>query len=199
MSKIRLNRILEGFTTPVSKESEARADVCKNCPLRSKGLLGISFCKDCGCVISEKVTSKNECCPQNKWADIKKIMKKGIVVKNLDTDRLTLVEQEDGVLFTFKEIIPLNGDGKIHLRILNDRGYTAGQFKAKDLDLTYINVRSTCGCTTTTDYPKTLVEGKDFDLMIEYDTKRIGQFEKIVTFTSEQETFYIKFKGEVKK
>jgi len=44
--------------------AQARYDICKSC---SSFIASISTCKECGCLMRDKVKSSNSKCPLNKW------------------------------------------------------------------------------------------------------------------------------------
>jgi len=198
MSKIRPKNIIKGFTSDHTEKSKNRLLVCSGCEFRNKLPLKLSNCQVCGCLVDAKSKVEEESCPMNRWKDIKKIEKKGIIVGNLSEDITDISVVDEGVIFTFKDVIKKGGPGKVNLRVINDRAGEAKQFKADELDLTHLKVKVACGCTTTSDSPTELAEGDNFDLTLSYDTERIGAFEKNVRVMSLQEEFYIQIKGEVK-
>ncbi len=81
----KLKHIVEGFyytsiTDPVREDiARSRAKICAKCPDATKGRLFIAKkddkikeieglkCNLCGCGLSEKLRSKEETCPKNKW------------------------------------------------------------------------------------------------------------------------------------
>ena len=197
MSKIRPKRILEAVLSKKTDISEERTAVCESCEFRTQVPIILSQCKICHCFLSEKPKGKTEHCPKNKWKDIKKMEKTGIKVGLVNPTNLKLEEEDLGVVITFLEKQRKNTPAIVEVRIVNDRAGTMGQFNPETFDLTHLQIKTSCGCTTVKNYPLELKEGGDFTFKIEYDSKNVGKFEKEAKVYSKQVSFYLKIKGEV--
>ena len=65
--------------------------------------------------------------------------------------------------------------------------------------LVLLNVRTSCGCTTPYWPRKPIMPGKTGTINIEYDTHRIGNFQKTITVYSNAKLVVLKIKGTVIK
>jgi hypothetical protein len=64
--------------------------------------------------------------------------------------------------------------------------------------VTVTNVTASCGCTTPSYSKEPVMPGKKGNIMAHYDTTRIGQFQKTLTVTVNDETIILTIKGNVK-
>tara|TARA_Y100000385_G_scaffold195470_1_gene202339 strand:- start:480 stop:866 length:387 start_codon:yes stop_codon:yes gene_type:complete len=67
-------------------------------------------------------------------------------------------------------------------------------------DLIITNVKSTCGCTIPKKPKNPILPGESSEIIVRYDTKRVGPFRKTITVsTNQKESPYIalKLKGTV--
>lgn len=67
-------------------------------------------------------------------------------------------------------------------------------------DLIITNVNSSCGCTIPKKPEGPIAPGKTNEIVVRYDTKRVGPFRKTITVTTNQENSQIialKIKGTV--
>ncbi len=60
-------------------------------------------------------------------------------------------------------------------------------------------VRTSCGCTTPYWPKKPIMPGRTGEINIEYDTHRIGNFQKTITVYSNAKPVILKIKGTVQK
>lgn len=179
--KIRGERIVEGFANMVISKTDSfskiRKDTCKACELR-KGIV----CGVCGCVIAAKTKVAEEYCPENKWFDIMINEKTGIAVLNLKPELVKLSLEDKQFVVSFIAPIKVKQEHKIELKIINDR---ASFFDSK-VDLTDIDIRTTCGCTVVNKFPKTLKDGDSSLLTILFTPKEKGSSQKTVIFKAEE-------------
>lgn len=192
--KIRPERVVKGLAKMVinnnSEYSEDRIKICKACPQNKKGICGL-----CGCILSAKTKVIEEHCPDNKWNDVKCFKEEGVVAVNMSSDKGELSLNENGFTYIYKSLNEQD-NSDIILKIVNERS----NYKENGLTLKGVKVRSTCGCTVATGYPKTLKDGESFDLKISYDTNRKGAFNKVIIFKANDSViFRIKIVGFVNK
>ena len=67
-------------------------------------------------------------------------------------------------------------------------------------DLIIINVKSTCGCTIPKKPDNPIGPGKSSEIIVRYDTKRVGPFRKTITVSTNQKNspyIALKLKGTV--
>ncbi|NJB35981.1 MULTISPECIES: DUF1573 domain-containing protein [Flavobacteriaceae] len=69
-----------------------------------------------------------------------------------------------------------------------------------DAPLVISNVRSSCGCTIPKKPDAPILPGKEGEIQVKYDTKRVGPIRKAITVTSNADTptKVLKIKGNVK-
>ena len=103
----------------------------------------------------------------------------------------------DGPVMTFENLIVEYGEIAQHSDPLRVAKFT----NTGNAPLVIKNARGSCGCTVPT-YPKEpIMPGESASIEIRYDTKRLGNINKSVTITTNQEGDPIKLmvKGKVKK
>lgn len=106
-------------------------------------------------------------------------------------------EVVDGPIMTFENLIVDYGEIEQHSDPLRVAKFTNTGSKP----LVIKNARGSCGCTVPT-YPKEpIMPGESATIEIRYDTKRLGNINKSVTITTNQEGDPIKLmvKGKVTK
>lgn len=65
-------KIAHNPTEVQEKLAELRGNICNECPSK-KTTLGVTYCDDCGCVISKKIfTNSFNPCPLSKWEVVDK-------------------------------------------------------------------------------------------------------------------------------
>jgi hypothetical protein len=75
---MKIKQIIDAWiisNNPTDKQLELaklRGDICEQCPAK-KTKLKITYCAECGCVISKKIfTDDYNPCPLSKWSEIDK-------------------------------------------------------------------------------------------------------------------------------
>lgn len=194
------SRFIKGKDLP--EWYEQRLQICSTCPLNSKNiekkdkstarkgweLIAGAHCTDpsCGCTITEKSKIEEEFCPQQRWHAIEDVV----------NNQLNIVTRSNKVVLTFNKKlnkyiadygeIPYKFDSNIELVILNK-------------DISEVRVSTSCGCTTA--QPKEIEEGTE--LIVRYDTLRIGQFDKTIKLLYKQndtlKQTIVNIRGTVKK
>ena len=87
-----------------SERTLSRKEICRACPNRTLSDLDpIGQCLLCGCKIDWKTSVLDECCPANKWLDVKRSkMKGGFSIVNVDTVAYSLhYEQSEKTFAVF--------------------------------------------------------------------------------------------------
>lgn len=171
-----------------------RLEICGICPynsknkenlsIRDKAVVGMNLGKDsclaCTCEIDAKTSVRDETCGLAKigkdplWKPLPNIQKadlNDVHVENLSADKVNmtvtnLVLLDYGKL-KFKE------DSEIEFSIKDKKG-----------DIENLSTRSSCGCTVAT--PTKI--GDTYFIKVNYDTKRLGRFEKTISATLQTKT-----------
>lgn len=190
-----------------------RLEICKSCPLYSLNYkpetipdktrygtlsvanLGEPFCWRCGCEIEAKASIASEECPNTpqKWG--KERVGVGTIdndyidfkMTNLSDEKVTMNYKRSEFVLDYGDI-EYDSDTKVKLRIS----------PKTELDFINLEAEASCGCTT----PKVSKDGRDIIMEIEYDSKRLGEFKKLVSlkYTSNKKNqILIRIKGKVEK
>lgn len=185
---------------------QKRLDICKDCPLNSAvnppksarettiwlANLKKPSCYGCGCEIAAKASVREEECGLAKlkkeplWKalpplDNQVVDFRNYSISNLSTDKIEM-EVTNELIFNYGEI-KYNSDSVIQLMI-SDNGLQSKRMR----------IYSPCGCTTAT--PEKI--GDSYKVKIEYDTKRLGNFDKSLTFVFITNKKQFQFKGKIK-
>lgn len=190
-----------------------RVEICKTCPLYSLNFRaetipdkvrfaslsalnkGEPFCWKCGCEVEAKASLPGEECPGSprKWDKVRTsedyidVKDMDYAITNLSPEKVTMRYKRSGFEMDYGDIA-YDSDTKIKLLI------------SPKTEEEFINLkpRSGCGCTV----PTIDKIGKDLILNIEYDSKRLNEFNKLVTLdytAKNQNQISIRIKGNVKK
>jgi hypothetical protein len=210
----KIGKILEANLSDKSNLPDwyqERLKICGGCPLNSVNYntqtipekvrfgslatlnTGKPFCWECGCKITAKASlPESECGGKpRRW---KSIMEGETV---LDIEQLEYVVENkspDKVQMTYR-----NGEFELDfgdLEYLEDTKIKVLVTPKTEEDFINLRLASECGCTTF-DVER---DGKSLILSLEYDTKREGEFKKLVTlgYTSNKERkIRIRIKGNV--
>jgi hypothetical protein len=188
-----------------------RLQICRSCPLNSKNFKPITlhervrysslstlnrgkdFCWECGCNLESKAYL-----PESECGDVvkrwKSIDKEPEIIDEEFLDYTITNASPDKVDVAFKR-------GEIEakykpLEYLEDSNITIILTPKTENDFINIRVSSECGCTTM----DPVREGKSIILNISYDTKRIGEFKKLITMDyslDKKGQVRVRIKGEV--
>ncbi len=195
--KIRPERILKAILTSKSEFSSERLSTCKQCPL----LEFKAICGKCGCIVQEKAKVIEEHCPDNRWEDTKIREDLGIALINLSTDKTTLRLDKDGHFELTYNNLTVGEDSTIELMLVNERS----KFFEDNINLSSLEVKTSCQCTLPSKIPKTLSDGKYSTFSVTYNNKRPTTINQTLFFKAktnvkqkEQELFFkINIKGTV--
>lgn len=185
---------------------QKRLEICETCPLNSKNFkpqtledkvrfhtlsaasLGKDFCWKCGCTLVDLASLKESECEEGKWKAIlnEDIMEgKDFNIYNLSPEKVTLRSVGNEFQVVYGKM-PYQADTIVYLKVS----------PTTEEDFINLKASASCGCTT----PTVTREGKDLKIKIEYDSKRIGDFDKLVTvdYTSNKRgQIRIRIKGEI--
>lgn len=162
----------------VCSSCEFNSDVKENLTTKEKLIrlmnLGEASCLACTCEISAKASVETEDCGMikkglpSKWDKISINSKSGYNVINNSKNKASVSVLDNGInLISYKDM-KFENDSRINLLIFK------GGMKIEKLE-----VQTSCGCTdTSATYNKDTIS-----LVINYDTSRVGPFDKNVVVT----------------
>jgi hypothetical protein len=208
-----IKKIIEANLSDKSKLGKwytDRLEICKKCNLHSsnfkpetipekinfaKGLslnLGREFCTVCLCNTEAKASMPELSCPTQppKWDAIETVKTSEILdyeIENLSTNKI-MVSHEKGEFILQYGTIGYKADTVINILI-----------KPKDnQEFVNLKVSSECGCTT----PIISRIKNNINVRISYDSKRVGEFNKLVTLdyslNNKTNKVRLRIKGKVK-
>lgn len=138
--------------------------------LRISHNFGKDACLKCTCGIEDKCSDPQETCPENFWK----------AESEIPNTHLHIVTETNKAIFSFNKKlnkyildygeIPYQFDSNVDLIILNK-------------EIENIKVATSCGCTTAN--PEQVSEGTKIN--IKYDTLRVGEFEKTIRISYNQD------------
>lgn len=191
---------------------QKRLDICGTCPLNSVNFnvqtlpektrfakfsllnTGSPFCWECGCKISAKTSlPESECGGKPKrWDRVDNVQEIGwdksdYTIENLSVDKVNIAFVRGEISVSYGQIEEMS-DTKISLLV---------KPKTKE-DFINLKISSECGCTTM----EPVREGRNIRLDIEYDSERIGKFNKAVKLdyiSNRTSQLRLRINGEVNK
>jgi hypothetical protein len=195
--KIRPNRILKGFLAKKTEFSEERLKTCKECPLLKLN----AVCGMCGCVVSEKTKVIEEHCPDNRWEDTRVREDLGLAVINLSPEKADLHINREGHFEIIYKNLVVGEDSEVNLMLVNERS----KFFDEDINLSSLEVKSSCQCTLPSKIKETLLDGEYETFSVSYNNKKPSAINQSLFFKAktntkqtEQELFFrIFIKGTV--
>lgn len=198
--KNKLKNIIEGWTSEDSTMSKERVEICLKCPILNTGTLAtmmkttlnLDTCGNCGCAVIEKARVEDEECPLKKWK-MEITNKQGISLSLINPEYAELEMKNEQFFLKFKDVKYSENKIKFELNVRNNTNAVLS-------DLSSV---PTCGCTTTSNLPKTLLEGEKTPFVVEYNmNKKGGKVEKTVFLKvmkgKEEILTIIKLEGNVK-
>lgn len=211
MAKIRSNRIVEGakaaFKGDKKKLSASRKGVCNECPHKKNTP---AQCGICHCFLDWKTRVPQEMCPTNRWEDVKEwsfmegseiYTGRGLGLRLHDPSKATLEVKGDIIIVTYNEPFIISKpflitspiqESELNFDLINNR---SSRFE-DNLKLTNIQLKG-CNCTKKEIEDTELNDGRYTTMKLTY-THLVGKFETGIKVLTDQDTFYIKLKGEVK-
>ncbi|MAX51571.1 MAG: hypothetical protein CMH22_06285 [Methylophaga sp.] len=175
------SRFIKGESLP--DWYEKRLSICASCELNSKNIedksgkrmawefIAGAHCTapTCGCSISQKAKIEEESCPIGKWGKEAEpqVLDQGFVkITNNSANKVTIQKQGIAYYLDYGTIM-YNADSSVNLELEFDR------------PIYDTNLTTTCGCTKSQVKEK---EKNKYSLTIQYDTTRVGRFEKPIIF-----------------
>lgn len=183
---MEFNQIKRAITAKLKDKSDMpewyyrRLEKCIGCEFNSGNVDNLFFkdririshnfgkdaCLKCTCGVEDKCSDPVESCPENFWQAEKALPNNILDISKLHgKGEISFEETSHRYVIEYGEI-QYNGDSLIKILISNK-------------DIENLKVKSSCGCTTATP----LKTDNGTEMTVQYDTKRLGYFNKNVTLS----------------